>query len=156
MSQLIGQWYSSMLGLDYIVSKIKIKKAIETIFKLNAADSSYGITHSVFYNGERNKESTHTENIWIGISYGFLSLAIYEGFEREALEIAKRMWTNISERQLNTWNQPDIYSSSSGEFLFGDHYMRNLSIWSLLIALSKKNKPIQNFLKDYINLDVAS
>jgi len=154
MSQLMGQWYAHLLDLDYIVAKTKVRKAIETILKLNAQDSPYGITSSVYPNGERNRESIHSENIWIGISYGFLSLLIYEGFEKEALDIAQRMWSNISENQRNVWNQPDIYSSSQGEYLFGDHYMRNLSIWSLIFALSRKNKKIKDFLHNFIHTPV--
>jgi len=149
IAQLTGQWYAHLLGLGYIVSKDRVHKAIKTILDLNAKDSPYGITSSVLPGGERDNSCMHSANIWIGISYGFLSLAIYEGFNKEAEDIGKRIWSNISEKEKNVWNQPDIFSSSQGEYLFGDHYMRNLCIWSILFALSKKDKRIESFLNKF-------
>ena len=150
LGQLAGQWYAHLLNLGYIVSKEKVKKAIKTIFELNGKDSPYGITNSVLPGGDRDSKCLHSANIWIGINYSFLSLAIYEGFKKEAEEVGKRIWLNICEKEKNIWNQPDIYSSSKGEYLFGDHYMRNLSIWSILFALSAKDKKIEEFLKSLI------
>ncbi|MDD5291846.1 MAG: GH116 family glycosyl hydrolase, partial [Candidatus Omnitrophica bacterium] len=149
MAQLTGQWYAHLLGLGYIVSKDRVQKAIRTILELNAKDSPYGITNSVLPGGERDNSCIHSANIWIGISYSFLSLAIYEGFNKEAEEIGKRIWSTICEKEKNVWNQPDIFSSSQGEYLFGDHYMRNLCIWSILFALSKKDKRIESFLNKF-------
>jgi uncharacterized protein (DUF608 family) len=152
VGQLAGQWYAHLLDLGYIVSKDKVAKAIRSILELNAKDSPYGITNSVYPNGERDDNNLHSSSIWIGVNYSFLSLAIYEGFTKEALEIGQRIWSNICQKEKNVWNQPDIYSSSQGEYLFGDHYMRNLSIWSILFALSKKNKNIKNFLDKFLQL----
>lgn len=149
LGQLTGQWYAHLLDLGYMVAKEKVKKAIKTILELNAKDSPYGITNSVYPNGERNNSSLHSANIWIGINYSFLSLAIYEGFQKEIDQIGQRIWSNIYENQKNVWNQPDIYSSSQGEYLFGDHYMRNLAVWAILFALSKKNKNIKVFLDKF-------
>lgn len=149
VGQLTGQWYAHLLDLGYIVSKEKVKRAIKTILELNAKDSPYGITNSVYPNGERNNSCLHSANIWIALNYSFLSLAIYEGFLKEADEIGQRIWANICEKEKNVWNQPDMYSSSQGEYLFGDHYMRNLAIWSILFALSKKDKKIESFLKNF-------
>jgi len=149
IGQLTGQWYAHLLGLDYIVSKEKVCKAIKTVFELNAKDSPYGLTNSVFPDGKRNDINAHAANIWIGLSYGFISLAIYEGFKKEALEIGERMWSNICEKEKNVWNQPDMYSSSQGEFMFGDHYMRNLCVWSIVFALAKKDKNIENFINSF-------
>ncbi|MDD5006319.1 MAG: GH116 family glycosyl hydrolase [Candidatus Omnitrophica bacterium] len=149
VAQLTGQWYAHLLDLGYIVSKEKVKKAIHTILELNAKDSPYGLTNSVYPDGERDNSCLHSANIWVGINYSFLSLAIYEGFSKEAQEIGKRIWSNICEKEKNVWNQPDIYSSSKGDYLFGDHYMRNLAIWAILFALSKKDKNIENFLNKF-------
>ena len=151
IAQLTGQWYAHLLGLGYIVSKEKVAKAIRTMLQLNVKDSPYGITTSVYPNGERDTNSLHSANIWIGINYSFLSLAIYEGFKKEAEEIGERIWSNICEKERNVWNQSDIYSSVQGEYMFGDHYMRNLSIWAILFALSKKDKKIKTFLESFLS-----
>jgi non-lysosomal glucosylceramidase len=146
LAQLTGQWYAHLLDLGYIVHKEKVQKAIKTILELNAKDSPYGITNAVLPGGERDNSNLHSANILIGINYSFLSLAIYEGFKKEIDEIGKRIWSNICEKEKNAWNQPDLISSSKGEYLFGDHYMRNLCVWSILFALALKDKKIANFL----------
>ena len=153
VGQLAGQWYAHLLDLGYIVSKEKVAKAVKTILELNGKDSPYGITNSVHPNGERDNNNLHSASIWIGINYSFLSLAIYEGFRKEVEEIGERIWSNICEKEKNAWNQPDIYSSSQGEYIFGDHYMRNLCIWSILFALSKKDKKIKGFLDKFLQVE---
>ena len=150
IAQLAGQWYAHLLGLGYIVKKERVLKAIRTMLDLNCKDSPFGVTTSVLPNGERDTRNIHSENIWIGINYSFLSLLIYEGFKKEALEIGERIWSNICEKEKNAWNQPDIFSSSQGDYIFGDHYMRNLSIWSILFALSNKDKKVKSFLNNFL------
>ncbi|MFH1622866.1 MAG: GH116 family glycosyl hydrolase [Candidatus Omnitrophota bacterium] len=156
VSQLTGQWYAHLLGLGYIVSKEKVVKAIKSILELNAKDSPYGVTTSVYSNGERDNNNLHSANIWVGVNYSFLSLAIYEGFQKEAVELGERIWSNICEKEKNAWNQPDIYSSSQGEYLFGDHYMRNLCVWSILFALSNKDKKIKTFLNKFLQVEKSA
>lgn len=151
IAQLTGQWYAHLLDLGYIVSKEKVTKAVRTMLELNAKDSPYGVTTSVYANGERDTNSLQSANVWIGINYSFLSLLIYEGFKKEAEEIGERVWSNICEKEKNAWNQPDIYSSAQGEWIFGDHYMRNLSIWGILFALSKKDKKVKSFLDSFLS-----
>ena len=79
-------------------------------------------------------------NIWPGEIYAFCALAIYEGFAKEALPLVKRIWDNISRRQLIPWDQPDMLDPDTGKALFGDHYMRNMAIMAPLLALIKRNK----------------
>ena len=76
------------------------------------------------------------------MAYMVASLAIYEGFVKEGLGLAKKAWDNATLNVLNPWNQPDTYSSVDGSYVFGDHYMRNMVVWSLLFALAKKDKQI--------------
>jgi uncharacterized protein (DUF608 family) len=146
-AQLTGQWIAHLLGLGYIASEEKIKKALATILEMNGSASAFGAVNAVLPTGEKDKSNSQSENIWFGITYALASLAIYEGFEKEGLSLAKKAWDNASVNMLNPWNQPDMYSSSDGSYLFGDHYMRNMVIWSLLFALAKKDKNIDKFLK---------
>lgn len=146
-AQLTGQWIAHLLGLGYIVSEERVKKALATIFELNGSASSFGLVNAVLPNGEKDKSNWQSENIWFGITYCVASLAIYEGFQKEGLALAKKAWDNAAVNVLNPWNQPDMYSASDGSYLFGDHYMRNMVIWSVLFALARKNKEIEKFLK---------
>ncbi len=144
-AQLSGQWIAHLLGLGYIVSEEKVKKALLSIFELNDS-SPFGLVNAVFPGGERDKTNRQSESCWFGVTYCVASLAIYEGFVKEGLSLAKKAWDNAAVNNLNPWNQPDMYSAADGSYIFGDHYMRNTVIWSLLCALSKKDKAIEAYL----------
>jgi len=136
LGQLNGQWYAHLLGLGYIADGQKIRTAIKSILSLNAKDTKFGLTNSVRPDGRRDLSSLQSKNLWAGEIYAFCALAIYEGFKDEGLRLAKRMWDNVCVRQLSPWDQPDMFDPDTGAFLFGDHYMRNMAIWALLLAIS--------------------
>ncbi len=148
-AQLTGQWIAHLLGLGYIVSEEKVKKALSTIFELNVGASGFGAVNSVLPTGEKDKTNRQSGNIWFGLTYVLASLAAYEGYEKEALALVKKAWDNAAVNVLNPWNQPDMYSSDDGSYIFGDHYMRNMVLWSILFPLAKKDKTIEGFLKTF-------
>ena len=148
-SQLSGQWIAHLLGLGYIVSQDKVQKALGTIFELNGSASAFGAVNAVSSDGQKDKTNSHSENIWFGMTYCLASLAIYEGFQKQGLELAKKAWDNVALNVRNPWNQADMYSSTDGSYLFGDHDMRNMAIWSLLFALAKKDKSAASFLESF-------
>jgi uncharacterized protein (DUF608 family) len=145
--QLAGQWIAHLLGLGYIVAEDKVRRALATILEYNAAISPFGVVNGVLPTGEKDKANLQSENVWFGITYMVASLAIYEGFQTQGLALAKKAWDNAALNTLNPWNQPDTVNSSDGSYVFGDHYMRNMVIWSVLCALAKKDKAIDIFLK---------
>lgn len=145
-AQLSGQWIAHLLGLGYIVSQEKVHKALATILELNGAASPFGAVNAILPTGEKDKSNWQSENCWFGITYSVACLAIFEGFKEQGMSLAKKAWDHAATGALNAWNQPDMYSSADGSYLFGDHYMRNMSIWSILSALAKKDKEIENFL----------
>ncbi|MFH1753378.1 MAG: GH116 family glycosyl hydrolase [Candidatus Omnitrophota bacterium] len=147
IAQLNGQWYAHMLGLGYIVDKAKVRKAVRSILTLHKGKASYGLVNSVFSDGRINKDSMHSENVFPGMSYAFASLCIYEGYVKEGLEIAKSVWDNAAYNLKTPWNQPDMLDRRSGKGLFGDYYMRSMVIWSIPLALAKKDKRLRNALK---------
>ena len=146
VGQLAGQWSAHQLGLGYIVSEEKVKRAVSTMLERNGSSSPFGAVNAVLPSGEKDKTNAHSENIWFGMTYALAALAIYEGFEKEGLSLAKKAWENVTLNMLNPWNQPDMCSSSDGSTLFGDHGMRNMVVWGVFLALAKKNKQVEGFL----------
>ena len=144
-SQLVGQWFADLLGLGYIAAEDKVKKALAAILKRNAGN--FGAVNAVLPDGGKDKSNGHAEHVWIGLTYALAALAVYEGFDRAGLDLAKKAWENVSVHALNPWNQPDMVSSCDGHFMFGDHYMRNMVLWAVLWALAKKDQNILAFLK---------
>ncbi|HQP91263.1 MAG TPA: GH116 family glycosyl hydrolase [Candidatus Omnitrophota bacterium] len=147
VGQLTGQWIAHLLGLGYIVSEDRVKKAVLTMLELNGQASIFGAVNSLYPDGEKEKSNLQSENCWFGMTYCLASLAIYEGYVKEELALAKKAWDSVTGNLLNPWNQSDMYSATDGSYIFGDHYMRNMVIWSLIFALAKKDKSIENFLQ---------
>ncbi|MDP3143280.1 MAG: GH116 family glycosyl hydrolase [Candidatus Omnitrophota bacterium] len=151
VAQLTGQWYAHLLNLGYIVDKEKVKKALGSIFKLNGKSSQLGAVNGILPNGKIDVTCWQSKNIWPGINYAFCALAIYEGFTKEALELAQKVHSNFTGKIMNPWNQPDMFDSKSGQSLFGDHYMRNMVIWAIPLALAKKNPKVQGLIDSLRN-----
>ncbi len=145
-SQLNGQWYAHLLGLGYILDEERVKKAVRTILDLNGKASSYGVVNSVFPDGKIDNSSYHAENIWVGECYAFASLAIFEGFIKEGLELAKHTWLNFVENIKNVWYQPDVVFAKDGRMGDGELYVRNLSLWTIPFALARHDKKVKEFL----------
>jgi non-lysosomal glucosylceramidase len=147
VAQLTGQWYAHLLNLGYIVPAEKVKRSIESIFRLNGKVSKYGAVNGVLPTGKVDNTCWQSKNIWAGINYAFCALAIYEGFTKEALQLAEKVYKNFSENMLSPWDQPDMFDAKTGEFLFGDHYMRNMAIWAIPLALAHKNRKAKELVR---------
>ncbi|MFH1784385.1 MAG: GH116 family glycosyl hydrolase [bacterium] len=147
LSQLNGQWYAHMLGLGYIVNPERVKQALESIFELNVSKCQYGGLNSVLPDGTIDDSSGHSRVIWPAMNYALCALAIYEDMADKGLEVAKKVWDNISLGVKNPWNQSDVVNATDGSYGFGDYYMRNMAIWAIYIALASKNDAIRQSLQ---------
>ena len=145
--QLNGQWYAHLLGLGYILPEESVKKAVKSMLDLNCRASQYGAVNSVFPGGRIDRASYHAENIWAGESYQLYSLAIYEGFVKEGLRLAKEMWHHYCHGVNNPYSQPDVIFSESGKLGDGELYLRNAAIWSVALALAQRKPSIKKSLK---------
>ncbi len=149
-AQLSGQWYAHLLGLGYIADKRKIRLAIKSILKLNNKNSPYGLISSTFCDGRTNKTNLHSKSVFVGMSYAFACLCIYEGYKAQGLKIVKKIWDNFAFNIKTPWNQADLINPSTGKKIFGDYYMRNMVVWAILPALSKKDPKIRKIFKSII------
>jgi uncharacterized protein (DUF608 family) len=146
-AQLNGQWYAHLLGLGYIADKLKVRKAVSSILRLNTGVSKYGLAGSVLPDGRLNHANRHAANIFPGMSYAFAALCIYEGFVKEGMDIAKNVWDNLAYNIKTPWNQPDLVDIKSGEPLFGEYYMRNMAVWAVFLALAARRPRVKKALR---------
>ena len=141
LSQLNGQWMADLLGLGDLIDPRKIQKALESIARNNARHSCYGLVNSVLSDGRLDTSNNHARNVWFGMNYAFISLCLLRGFTlKKVLKPARQLWDNVTLRQRNPWNQPDMIDSKTGKYVFGDAYYRNMAIWSIPIAYAKRDK----------------
>lgn len=150
LGQLNGQWYAHMLNLGYIVQEDAVKKAVEYILNHNCSASPYGAVNAILPDGRPDPTCQQSENIWPGECYAFAALAIYEGYKEEGLELVRKVWNYFVNTSKSPWNQPDTISASSGDLLFGDHYMRNMAIWAILFALQSTEPGAKSILEYFL------
>jgi len=141
--QLIGEWYSSMLGLSPILNESNIKKALKSIFinnwkkslnehcncqRIYAVDNEPGLLLCSW----RDKKDRpgqpfpYSDEVWTGIEYQVAAHLIYYGFIKEGLEIVSGVRKRYDGEKRNPFNEIEC----------GNHYARGLSSYSLILALS--------------------
>ncbi|MFX0025094.1 MAG: GH116 family glycosyl-hydrolase [Candidatus Hermodarchaeota archaeon] len=143
--QLIGQWWAFQLGFGYIFPPEHFNKTVESIFKYNFKETLEGITQTprifaspedaglmncTWPHGDKPKiPILYTDEIWTGIEYEVAALCIYAGKINEALKIIQAVRDRYDGSHRNPWNEVEC----------GDHYVRAMSSWTLLYALTGAN-----------------
>lgn len=140
--QLIGQWFSHLVGLGYLLDKDDTRTALKSVFKYNwkkdfrnhancqriyAINDERGLLLCTWPRGNRPAiPFPYSDEVWCGSEYQVASHLIYEGFVREGLLIAQGVRRRYDGKRRNPWN----------EFECGNHYARSMASYSLLTALS--------------------
>ena len=140
--QLLGQWWAFHLSLGYIFPSDRVKKAIKAIIKYNfkeslkgfkqtprifASPSESGLLNCTWPNGGKPKVPTeYTDEVFTGIEYEIAALSIYIGDIDAGLKIIKAIRERYDGTHRNPWNEVEC----------GDHYVRPMSSWTLLHALT--------------------
>ncbi len=140
--QLIGQWWAFHLGFGYIFPKAHVQQAIKSIVKYNYKETLNGFkqTPRVFAsnydsgllvcswpNGGKPEIPTYyTDEVWTGIEYEVAALCFYIGEIESGLKIIKAVRDRYDGSHRNPWNEVEC----------GDHYVRPMSSWTLLHALT--------------------
>lgn len=139
--QLLGQWWAHILNLGYILPEERVKNALRSIVRYNwkedlsdfvhlqrvyASGREKGLFCCSWPKGGRPEEPIlYCDEVWTGIEYQVAAHLIYEGFVEEGLRIVKAARERYDGVRRNPWNEVEC----------GDHYVRSMSSWSLLLAL---------------------
>ncbi|MEW6686283.1 MAG: GH116 family glycosyl-hydrolase [Candidatus Edwardsbacteria bacterium] len=142
LDQLLGQWWANQLDLGYILPKEHVREALKSIYRYNfrknfvgfkqkprqfACEDEPGLIICSWPRGGRPETPTlYSDEIWTGIEYAVATLMIQEGLVDEGLSIVFAARSRYDGRRRNPWNEIEC----------GDHYVRAMSSWGLLEALS--------------------
>lgn len=142
---LSGQWGALQSRSGYIVPREHLHSHIRSILSLNATDTQFGATNSLFADRRRDgsdaegHDTRFAETIWPGATFAFAALVIAEGFVEEGMALIKRMYDNLmANAECSIWDMPDCIDPDTGlphKWAF-THYLRCGSIWSALEAVT--------------------
>jgi len=140
--QLLGQWFSHVIGLGYLLPEEQVKSALAAVFRCNwkenfqkhdncqrtyALNDENGLVVCSWPKGGKpNYPFPYCDEVWTGIEYQVAAHLIYEGFVEEGLRIVKGVRDRYDGAKRNPWDEVEC----------GHHYARAMSSWSLLLALS--------------------
>lgn len=140
--QLMGQWWADMLDLGDVLPRGHVHTATASIMKYNfhdklphipysrrmfASDGEPGLLVCSWPHGNRPETPVrYRDEVWTGIEYEVAALLVYEGMADDGV----RVTAGVDKRHDGTIRNP------FNETECGDHYVRAMSSWSVLEALS--------------------
>lgn len=140
--QLFGQFLAHVAGLGYILPEEHVGKAIKKVYDYNfktsfeehenvqrtfALNDEQGLVLCSWPQGGRpNLPFVYADEVWTGVEYQVASHLIWEGFINEGLTLVKAVRDRHDGYRRNPFNEAEC----------GHHYVRSLSSWGLLLALS--------------------
>lgn len=140
--QLLGEWLGRVLGIGPFLPLAHIKKALGSIFHYNWRNSfsSHANPQRAFVSGEEKGlllcswpkgrrpalPFVYSDEVWTGVEYQVASHLIYEGMVDEGLVIVKGVRKRYDGERRNPWDECEC----------GHHYVRAMSSWALILALS--------------------
>lgn len=141
--QIFGQTLAHIDGLGYILPEEHVKSAVRNIFRYNFREdfsSHLNVQRVYALNDEKGllvcswPEGTkrprlpfvYSDEVWTGIEYQVATCLLYEGYEKEALEIVKGVRMRYDGKNRNPFNEVEC----------GNHYARSLASYGLLLAYS--------------------
>ena len=140
--QLFGQLCAHVAGLGYVLPEEHVKRAMLSIFKYNFLDNFHdhnNVQRTYALNDEKGLllctwpyagrpvfPFVYSDEVWTGFEYQVAAHLIFEGYVDEGLTIVKAVRDRHDGIKRNPWNEVEC----------GNHYVRSMASWSVLIALS--------------------
>lgn len=140
--QVLGQVLAHVNHLGYILPEEHVKRAIRSVYKYNFKTSfeEFQCTQRVYaLNDEAGlvlctwpkSEEPHlpfiySDEVWAGVEYQVAAHLIYEGYQKEALDIVHAVRSRYDGYLRNPFCEVEC----------GNHYVRSMASYMLLTALS--------------------
>ncbi|MFX1246919.1 MAG: GH116 family glycosyl hydrolase [Promethearchaeota archaeon] len=139
--QLSGQWYCDATNLAPIIPESYILSALEKIYNFNVlqfANGQMGAVNGMRPNGDIDKTSEQSQEVWTGTTYALAALMIYQGMIEEAWNTAWGIY-NVVYNTNSTYNKGYWFRTPEAWDITGNYrasmYMRPQSIWAIEHAL---------------------
>jgi non-lysosomal glucosylceramidase len=142
LDQMMGQYLAEVAGLGPLVSRVNIRKTLESMWRYNYKRSMVGhdsVERTYVLNDEPalmvcdygKAERPHVPfpyyaESWTGLEYLAAAHLIFAGMTHEGEEAVRNVRARYDGERRNPWNEPEC----------GHHYARAMASWSTLLAAS--------------------
>jgi len=140
--QLVGQWWSSMMGLGPIYNPDNVKTAVGSLFRHNFLDSCHdhvntscvfqlnddaGLLICTWPKGGRPREDLfYADTFMVGYEDQVAANLIYQGYVPQGLAVTRAVRDRHNGKNRNPYSQPQA----------GNYYARSLANYSQLLAIT--------------------
>jgi len=140
--QVLGQWLAMVAGLGRFLRTDQIRTALLSIYRNNfitdfknfyhgmrtfALQGERGLVNCTWPQGNRPAVPfVYASEVWTGTEYQVASHLIYEDLIEEGLTIVRAVRDRYDGWKRNPWSEEES----------GNHYVRAMSSWAVLLALS--------------------
>jgi non-lysosomal glucosylceramidase len=140
--QLLGEFLAMSAGLGPLLPPARVRKTLKSIFRHNwradltghvncqrsyALEGEAGLLLCTWPRGGRPAfPFPYSDEVWTGIEYQVAATMIAHGLVEEGLRIVEGARARHDGAKRNPWDEPEC----------GHHYVRAMSSWGLLLALS--------------------
>ncbi|MBD3174002.1 MAG: hypothetical protein GF320_02380 [Armatimonadia bacterium] len=151
--QLLGQWWTLMLGGDYLYPSSRVSQACRSIFRHNYKESFDGLPQiprryvddgdGGLYmctwpdNDRPDPYTLYSIEVWTGIEYSTAGLMVYQGLFDEArtiVSMARSRYDGRPRQNLNSGGGVCGSGNPFDELECGKFYARALSSYGLMVA----------------------
>ncbi|XP_037870253.1 non-lysosomal glucosylceramidase isoform X1 [Bombyx mori] len=142
--QLAGHWFLRASGLnESVFPEENVQKALKTIYENNVLhfkNGTMGAVNGFVREGKGHIETRtmHSEEIWVGTTYGVSALMIFEGMHKEAFATAGGLYHTLTQMGLSFETPEALYENGNHRSIA---YMRPLAVWALHQALLARPVP---------------
>jgi non-lysosomal glucosylceramidase len=142
IDQLIGQYMAHVLGLGYLLDTEKIKTTLKSIMKYNFKEEFYNhfnhlrtfvlnsesaVLMATYPKGRKPAEPfPYYNEVMTGFEHSIATHMFYEGLEDDGLKVVKAIRSRYDGYKRNPFDEAEC----------GHHYVRAMSSWSEVIALT--------------------
>jgi non-lysosomal glucosylceramidase len=147
-NQLCGEWARAMVGAPGLFSEDRVASALQSVLDLNVdpylvpTEAVLPDGSPVIVGGDDGGFSLHQEqgvNCMVSEAYCAAGTLIVNGRKAEGLAIAESLWDAHARRWSTPFDQYYMLRTDTGEPVWGNDYLSNLVVWSLLSALDPDN-----------------
>ena len=143
--QLIGQWWAHELDLGYVLPAAHVRSALRAVLRHNLRSGFEGFDHPYRVFADRDDTgllvcswptggrpavpTRYADEVWTGTEQQVAAHCLREGLDDEGRAILRGLWGRYDGSRRNPYNHVEC----------GDHYVRGLSGWTVLHALTGRS-----------------
>ncbi len=135
--QLCGQFYARLLKLPDVVENQYVESALGKVYEacfLKFYNGKYGAANGMKPDGKpEDPNSTHPQEVWLGINYGLAAFLLQIGRKDEAFQLTEAVIKQVYENGLQ-FRTPEAITAV-GTFR-ACHYLRAMAIWAIYGVLT--------------------